>query len=244
MRLLTTFLAASVTANKEGGGTLLLKSNETDVFITAMNASMAVSIGEEERYIMTIDQSGVVAKDVRVTGSDMTLSAALAALSSMNASLLALQDEVATLRQLASVITPPPGSPPPPTDPPAPPGSPPSPEPPPPSPLIYTIGGRTGAYSQSYNVRRYNVDTNTWDNRASTTAAFGQFQPCWLDGILYAATSRCSDPNGVCVPANLKKRLAAYDPAANTWSLKADLTYARSGAAAAALNGHLYVMGG
>ena len=55
-------------------------------------------------------------------------------------------------------------------------------------PYIYTTGGRTGAYSQSYNVRRYNVDTNTWDNRASTTAAFGLFQPCWLDGILYAAT--------------------------------------------------------
>ena len=116
MRLLTAFLAflaANVTANK--GGTLLLKSNETDVYIAAINATMAVSVGEEERYIMTIDQSGELhANDVRVAGSDMTLAAALSALSSMNPSLLALQDEVATLRQLASVITPPPGSPPPP----------------------------------------------------------------------------------------------------------------------------------
>jgi len=126
MRLLSVFLVAFLAASvRAKGGTLLLKSsNDTDIFIAAINASMAVSIDEKERKIMTIDNSGVaIAGELTANG---------VSLSEMAATLATLQDEVATLRQLVNVITPPPGFPPPPGSPPP---SPPPPLAPPASPL-------------------------------------------------------------------------------------------------------------
>ena len=73
---------------------------------------------------MTIDNSGVaIAGELTANG---------VSLSEMAATLATLQDEVATLRQLVNVITPPPGFPPPPGSPPP---SPPPPLAPPASPL-------------------------------------------------------------------------------------------------------------
>src|ERR1041385_5559813 len=58
-----------------------------------------------------------------------------------------------------------------------------------------------------------------------------------INGIVHVA-------GGVDNGANRENILEAYDPVANSWSTKADMTIARQGAAAAGLGGKLYVMGG
>jgi N-acetylneuraminic acid mutarotase len=102
---------------------------------------------------------------------------------------------------------------------------------------FYVTGGTDGGYQPQVDV--YDPAANTW------TTVVGGSMPVNLwsmagdvfDGKWYIV-------GGSDATTNFKNTLWIYDPAANTWTSGPAAPTARSGAAAATINGRLYVVGG
>ncbi len=111
--------------------------------------------------------------------------------------------------------------------------------------VIYVAGGRAPiSFSPSgisNAVDAFSPVTNTWTSRAPMLserfdAAYGV-----IDGAIYVAGGygRYAGSTAIAVTS-----VEAYDPAMNRWSAQAPIPTARGEAAAGAINGRLYVVGG
>jgi N-acetylneuraminic acid mutarotase len=107
---------------------------------------------------------------------------------------------------------------------------------------LYAIGGSDAGQENVAEVEAYEDVTNSWtvaasiptprDHLAAQVSGAG-------NGKLYAIGGRVNVDFGQNLDANEE-----YDPDADTWTAKAPLPTARSGIAAAALGGRIYVFGG
>lgn len=96
-----------------------------------------------------------------------------------------------------------------------------------------------GAGLTSQNFQRYDITTNTWDALGThpNMAAIRQYMMGTLNDLVYVAGGETGSSTAVAT-------VQSFDPTTNTWTTRASLATARSSAAAAVLNGKLYVIGG
>ena len=114
--------------------------------------------------------------------------------------------------------------------------------------ILYVIGGRGSTrvvpspFGLSLDrVQAYNVSTNTWSVKAPLPwAVYETNGTAVVNGKIYVSGGLYLDgeSNG---PQPLSK-LLAYDPARNTWTLKANMPGAGSGGVTGVINGKLYVV--
>lgn len=111
-----------------------------------------------------------------------------------------------------------------------------------------------------HHVGRYNPDTDSWSadvaplSSPRSGACLVEMGGCLLvigghDGVAaidtverYCRLARLVSLRAA--PINTPLRPRRYDPVTNTWSKQVPMLSRRTGAAAAVLDGHLYVMGG
>lgn len=118
--------------------------------------------------------------------------------------------------------------------------------------VIYALGGDNvtstcstcNGFKPLATNEAYDVAGNSWSTKAPMAIARERFATAVVNGIVYAIGGMVVD-NSV-TPAFVKASpsLAAYDPVANSWSVKAPLATARFDVHAAALNGIIYAIGG
>jgi hypothetical protein len=101
--------------------------------------------------------------------------------------------------------------------------------------VLYAAGGNAGTLLEAYDIA-----TNTWSQKADTlvsrfsaASAVANNRLYVFGGIDYAAN-----------PAGVTASVESYDPATNTWTLHAPMPFPRVSAAAVAVNGRIYVVGG
>jgi N-acetylneuraminic acid mutarotase len=109
---------------------------------------------------------------------------------------------------------------------------------------LYVVGGSANFSYWTNILQVYDSASNSWTSGAPLTIPnIGEAQAGVIDDKLYVAGGRrCYDGNtggGYSVNS-----LWVYDPATNTWSPKAPMSTYRGAAAAAVINGKLYVLGG
>jgi hypothetical protein len=92
---------------------------------------------------------------------------------------------------------------------------------------IYAIGGNYGGNS----VQKYNIATNSWTTVSTAPVSFGNPIVVAINNKIYIIDSNSSS-------------VYVYDPNANTWTQKTSGTSHVSGAAGAAIDGKIYVVGG
>ena len=91
---------------------------------------------------------------------------------------------------------------------------------------VYMIGGWTGSnWDGSKSVEKLARGGNTWQTMADLPAARGDCAAAGLNGKVYVAGGydRSTFDHGV----GFKNNLYVYDPATNTWTVKAPMNYAR-----------------
>ncbi|MCZ6677316.1 MAG: hypothetical protein O7E52_08705, partial [Candidatus Poribacteria bacterium] len=104
---------------------------------------------------------------------------------------------------------------------------------------IYVIGG-WGKAGKLLTVEEYDPPTDTWTRKADMPTARKGMATSVVNGKIYAfgGSTRVQAPPG------LLTTVEEYDPATNTWTKKKDMPSKRFGAAAVAVDGKIYVMGG
>ncbi|MCH8294314.1 hypothetical protein IH992_24800, partial [Candidatus Poribacteria bacterium] len=104
---------------------------------------------------------------------------------------------------------------------------------------IYVIGGwnQTGKLS---TVEEYDPTTDTWTRKADMPTARKGMATSVVNGKIYAF----GGSTVVQAPPGLLTTVEEYDPATNTWTKKEDMPSKRFGAAAVAVDGKIYVIGG
>jgi N-acetylneuraminic acid mutarotase len=107
---------------------------------------------------------------------------------------------------------------------------------------LYVAGGpsETSGQSSVDTLEVYDPATDTWTTAASMSTARTTLAGAVVDDKLYAAGGVMSNSMGFSYVSTLE----AYDPASNSWTTVASMPIARSSAAAAAIDGKLYVVGG
>jgi N-acetylneuraminic acid mutarotase len=104
---------------------------------------------------------------------------------------------------------------------------------------LYVVGGSDGSQTVGTN-RVYDPAANSWSIRASATARILAASGVVNDRLYLAGGCL---PGG-CGGGNVVNLLEEYDPSTNQWTTKAPMPTVRSGAAAAGIDGKLYVVGG
>ncbi len=106
---------------------------------------------------------------------------------------------------------------------------------------IYAIGG-WGAAGKMSGVEEYDPATDTWTTRTDMPTARKGMATCVMNGKIYAfsGSDRVATHDG----QGLLTAAEEYDPAADIWTKKEDIPTARFGAAALAVDGKIYVIGG
>jgi N-acetylneuraminic acid mutarotase len=112
---------------------------------------------------------------------------------------------------------------------------------------IYVAGGMTNTLRDDATYQYgpepwaeldvYNPATNVWTTKASMPTARWGAAGGVIDGKLYVAGGRGTDPSALTT-------MEMYDPATNTWGVRAKMLTARYGAGAAVVGGVLHVLGG
>jgi N-acetylneuraminic acid mutarotase len=83
----------------------------------------------------------------------------------------------------------------------------------------------------------YDPATNVWTTKASMPTARWGAAGGVIDGMLYVAGGRGTDPSA-------RSTMEVYDPATNTWGARAKMLTPREGTGAAVVGGVLHVLGG
>lgn len=105
---------------------------------------------------------------------------------------------------------------------------------------LYVAGGEDGTKPLAV-LEVYDPRTNTWTAKAPMPAAINAPASAVINGRLYVAGGAAlNDP----VHPGPFRTLYSYDPATNTWTTLASMPTPEAGAAAANVNGKLYVAGG
>ncbi|MBC8232700.1 hypothetical protein H8E77_24390 [bacterium] len=106
---------------------------------------------------------------------------------------------------------------------------------------IYAIGGWGNAGKLSA-VEEYDPATDTWATKTDMPTARKGMATGMMNGKIYAFSganqANSHDGQGLVTAAE------EYDPAADIWTKKEDIPTARFGAAASAVDGKIYVIGG
>lgn len=103
---------------------------------------------------------------------------------------------------------------------------------------VFAIGGNIEAARND----AFDALTNTWS--AKTPVPTGRVEAAGViavGGLIYVISGLC---RSTCSPNVMTNAVEVYDPAANTWSVKAPIPTARNRAGVVALNGKIYVIGG
>jgi N-acetylneuraminic acid mutarotase/glucose/arabinose dehydrogenase len=108
---------------------------------------------------------------------------------------------------------------------------------------IYVVGGMDSTGASLAVVEVYDPATNTWSTVAAMTTRRDNPGSAALNGLLYIFGGRTRNANGTSENETLNT-VEMYDPATNTWSLKAPMPTGRRTMVVGTLNGHAQVMGG
>ena len=113
---------------------------------------------------------------------------------------------------------------------------------------IFVIGGTqynslTQERISISSVEEYDPETNTWMKKTEMPTARYALSSCVINGKIYVIGGMISTFQMV-TPAFATQAVEVYDPRTDTWTKKADLPAPKAGAAAAALNGKIYIFGG
>jgi N-acetylneuraminic acid mutarotase len=110
---------------------------------------------------------------------------------------------------------------------------------------IYVAGGAMGSNGASFGptVRDfavYDTVTDTWQTLDPMPAPGRNHMPgVAANGIFYVIGGRTNGPMD-----GLQNRVDAYDPVANTWTMKAPMPVARGGCMGGLVNGQIIIVGG
>lgn len=107
--------------------------------------------------------------------------------------------------------------------------------------ILYAVGGSSPGTGPVGTVEAYNPTTNRWTAKAPMPSARVGVAVGVVDGILYAVGGRCCDPGE---SSRTLRTVEAYNPATNTWTVKAPVPTPRYGHAVGVVNGILYAVGG
>ena len=105
--------------------------------------------------------------------------------------------------------------------------------------LLYVAGGN-GSTGTLAVLQVYDPSTDSWTAKAPMPAAVSGAASAVINGRLYVAGGGSSSP----AQPGPFNTLYSYDPATDTWTTLASMPTPEAGAAAAAINGQLYVVGG
>jgi N-acetylneuraminic acid mutarotase len=101
--------------------------------------------------------------------------------------------------------------------------------------VVYMIGGATEAGASLSNNLAYNVSTNTWSwKKPMPVPLYGTNGIGVIGGKLYLS-------GGIFKGRDYSRALYMYDPAANTWTQKADMPKFSYGGVSGVINNKLYV---
>lgn len=107
---------------------------------------------------------------------------------------------------------------------------------------IYAIGGEPSAQASISTVEEYDPTTDTWTQKADMPTRRTFLCAAAVNGKIYAIggviAGEPADPDWD------TRHVEEYDPTTDTWTRKADMLTARSNAAACAVDGKIYVIGG
>ncbi len=107
---------------------------------------------------------------------------------------------------------------------------------------IYAIGGEPSAQASIPTVEEYDPTTDTWTQKADMPTRRTFLCAAAVNGKIYAIggviAGEPADPDWD------TRHVEEYDPTTDTWIRKADMLTARSNAAACAVDGKIYVIGG
>src|SRR5205823_4085848 len=105
---------------------------------------------------------------------------------------------------------------------------------------IYACGGYHAGVADYDSVEEYDPQLNTWTLRQPMPVALhGIGGTAVSDGKIYVISGVASS-----VARESVTTVQCFDPRTNSWSIKAPIPTARSGAAAGTLNGEIYMVGG
>ena len=104
----------------------------------------------------------------------------------------------------------------------------------------YVIGGLGASPGASTKVEEYDPATNTWRERSSLPTPRSAHASAAVDGKIYVVGGGAV---GSWRHAGTAK-VDIYNPAANQWSVGADIPTPRGGVVAGAIDGYIYVVGG
>jgi len=106
---------------------------------------------------------------------------------------------------------------------------------------IYVIGGDLQKEVSGATVEEYHPATDTWTRKADMPTRRTFLCACAVDGKIYAFGGVTAGvPGAKFNPSGVE----VYDPATDTWTQKANMPTVRSMAAASAVDGKIYVIGG
>lgn len=105
---------------------------------------------------------------------------------------------------------------------------------------IYVISGAVGDVSVS-TVEEYDPATNEWTRKADIPTPREYCSTSVVDGIIYAMGGAFF-PGGVI--HTMPQSVEAYDPATDTWTIKADMPTPRIFFSTCAVGGQIYALGG
>jgi N-acetylneuraminic acid mutarotase len=115
---------------------------------------------------------------------------------------------------------------------------------------IYVIGGEPSAQASIPTLEAYDPATDTWTQKANMPTRRTFACAAAVNGKLYVISGvragKPADPtwDTQADPVEATSAVEEYDPATDTWARKANIPTRRDGAAAALVNGRIYVIGG
>ncbi|MDO8803070.1 MAG: CsgG/HfaB family protein [Elusimicrobiota bacterium] len=105
---------------------------------------------------------------------------------------------------------------------------------------LYAVGGALSGGGDTPINEEYDPISNTWSTKEAMPTPRGNFTTGVIGGKLYAVGGEINPVSGKAhVNANEE-----YDPASNTWSIKAGMPTPRSALSAGVIGGKLYAVGG
>lgn len=106
--------------------------------------------------------------------------------------------------------------------------------------LIFVLGGYPSSRTSVDTVQVYDPVTDSWSLASPMPQSINHHAAIAVDGILYVMGGQVSASGG----GPFVDTTYAYDPATDSWSERASMPTARSGIAAAVVDGKIYVAGG
>ena len=109
---------------------------------------------------------------------------------------------------------------------------------------IYVFGGVSSDGKILSTVEEYDPATNTWTKKADMPTPRYVFSTSAVDGKIYAIGGMGGTNSINDVDVKILSTVEEYDPAADTWTKKADAPMARVMFSTSVVNGKIYTIGG